>query len=275
VNDRTDGPGDGGGHRRSDVALGLSTEDLAREADRFGVSDEQVRRDHAISHVLAAVAGEFAHDVIFFGGTALSRTHLVHARLSEDIDLLALVPRTELAARLTSTVSGRLMRTHGRVSWNPGFDPHDDVQPAVLETAEGIAIKIQLLDGRGYASWPVEMRQIEQRYQDARPATLQVPTISSFAGWKTDAWCARQASRDLYDLWALAETGAIDADAVTAFVKYGPTNRPPRAFMFSKAPAPREWEEALAGQTRLEISAEDALLAVRNAWASAQGEVWD
>jgi predicted nucleotidyltransferase component of viral defense system len=30
---------------------------------------------------------EFADEVIFFGGTALSRTHLLHARRSEDIDL--------------------------------------------------------------------------------------------------------------------------------------------------------------------------------------------
>lgn len=40
MNDQTDLP---------DLPFGLSAEDLAREADRFGVSDEQVRRDHAIS----------------------------------------------------------------------------------------------------------------------------------------------------------------------------------------------------------------------------------
>lgn len=269
---RATGPG---GARRSDIAAGLSTEDLTREADRFGVSDQQVRRDHAISHVLAAVSEEFAHDVIFFGGTALSRTHLLHARLSEDIDLLALTPRTQLADRLTRTISSRLLRTLGRVSWNPRFAAHDDVQAAVLAISEDIAIKIQLLDAKGYAKWPVEMRQIEQRYRDAQPATLQVPTITSFAGWKTDAWFARRASRDLYDLWALAERDAIDTDAVSAFVKFGSTGGPPRPFMFSKAPPRSEWEEALAAQTRLEVGPEDALHAVRNAWASAQGEVWD
>ncbi|GIH03286.1 hypothetical protein Rhe02_13530 [Rhizocola hellebori] len=175
-------------------SFGLSAEDLAREADRFGVSDDQVRRDHAISHVLAAIAAQLAGDVIFFGGTALSRTHLLHARLSEDIDLLSLVPRRELADRLTKTIASQLLRTHGRVSWNPGFSPRDDVQPAVLQTSEGIAIKIQLLDGANYTRWPVEIRHLEQRYRDARPALLQVPTIASFVGWKTDAWCARVGS---------------------------------------------------------------------------------
>ena len=38
------------------MSLGLSAEDLAREVTRFGVADEQVRRDHLISHVLGADA---------------------------------------------------------------------------------------------------------------------------------------------------------------------------------------------------------------------------
>lgn len=67
--------------RRS--GFGLSQDDLEREASRFGVADEQVRRDHAISHVLAGLAASMRDDLIFFGGTALSRTHLVNARLSE------------------------------------------------------------------------------------------------------------------------------------------------------------------------------------------------
>lgn len=240
--------------------FGLSPIDLAREAERFGVSDEQVRRDHAISHVLATISDHHVEEVIFFGGTALSRTHLLHARLSEDIDLLALAPRRALASRLTRNIESSLLRTHGRVSWNPDFALNDDVYPAILETADGIAIRIQLLDGKGYSKWPVELRQIEQRYRDVGPASLRVPTISSFAGWKADAWSARQAPRDLFDLWALAERGAINADAVAAFVKHGHTGRPTDI----------EWEAALGGQTRLDVGPAEALEVVRRAWAAAQ-----
>lgn len=37
--------------------------------------------------------------VMFFGGTSLSRTHLADARLSEDIDLVALAPRSQSLPR--------------------------------------------------------------------------------------------------------------------------------------------------------------------------------
>lgn len=59
-------------------------------AERFGVARAQVRRDHLISHLLAAISHHLADDVLFFGGTALSRTFAPDGRLSEDIDLIAL-----------------------------------------------------------------------------------------------------------------------------------------------------------------------------------------
>ena len=62
---------------------------------------EQVRRDHLISHLLGAIAaGVPTNDLVFFGGTALSRSYLTDARLSEDIDLIALAPRSDVAARI-------------------------------------------------------------------------------------------------------------------------------------------------------------------------------
>lgn len=94
-------------------ATGLSLNDLHREVQRFGVAEEQVRRDHVISHVLAAISADCPDDVIFFGGTALSRTHLVKARLSEDIDLIATTARGEVLRRLVRAIEQALMRTHG------------------------------------------------------------------------------------------------------------------------------------------------------------------
>ena len=254
--------------------FGLSQADLDREAARFGVADEQVRRDHAISHILAGLSKHLRADVMFFGGTALSRTHLITARLSEDIDLIALGNRAETVERLTKAVSSALLRTHGRVSWATEFTTKD-VEPAIVETPAGIAIRIQLLAGHGYRPWPTELRDIEQRYSDAPPAKLIVPTIESFAGWKTATWHDRGAARDLYDLWAIAAGGLINRAAAALFAKHGPTGTPPREFMFTKAPSENEWLAALSAQTCLDVTATDALRVVRRAWATAVGEQWD
>lgn len=254
-------------------ASGLSLEDLRRETERFGVAEEQVRRDHLISHVLAAISVSCADDVVFFGGTALSRTHLVHARLSEDIDLLATTPRSEVLPELVRAVDRGLMRTHGRPSWRPAFTGRD-VDPAVLSVA-GLQVRIQVLRGGFYADWPVERVELEQRYSDAPRATLTVPTLASFAGWKTAAWLDRRAPRDLYDLWALAERGALDADAAELFIRFGNTGGPPRAFMFATPPTQESWVTSLGGQTALVVTADEALAAVRYSWAAALGEHWE
>ncbi|MBY0443139.1 MAG: nucleotidyl transferase AbiEii/AbiGii toxin family protein [Mycobacteriaceae bacterium] len=251
----------------------LRQEDLDREAARFGAADDQVRRDHAISHILGAISSHLRQDVIFFGGTALSRTHLVHARLSEDIDLIARGKRSQIANRLVSAINMALLRPYGRLSWSPSLTTHD-VEPAIIETATGLSIRVQLLDKHGYQPWPTELRDIEQRYQDAPPATLIVPTIESFVGWKTTAWHMRGASRDLYDLWALAQAGAITAKAADLFAKHGTTGNRPSEFIFAKAPSQEQWQASLSGQTRLEVTAAEALAVVRNAWASALGENW-
>lgn len=52
----------------------LDPDEAAAIAERFGVGRSQVRRDHLISHLLGALSEHAADQVIFFGGTALSRT---------------------------------------------------------------------------------------------------------------------------------------------------------------------------------------------------------
>jgi predicted nucleotidyltransferase component of viral defense system len=254
--------------------FGLVWEDLERETARFGVADDQVRRDHAISHILGAISNSLRDDVIFFGGTALSRTHLVHARLSEDIDMIALGNRTDATEGLVKAINSALLRTHGRPTWSPSFSTRD-VEPAIVHIPGGISIKLQLLTRRGYPAWPTERRDIEQRYQDAPPATLIVPTVESFAGWKTAAWYERRAARDLYDLWALAEIESLTPAAAALFAKHGPITGPPREFMFTHGPSEEEWQTSLSGQTRLEVTAAEALAAVRTAWSKVVGENWE
>jgi len=255
--------------------FGLQPDDLAEAMASFGVAEAQVRRDHAISHILAALSRHHGEELIFFGGTALSRTYLLDQRLSEDIDLIAVDHRDGLADVLLKEVSSALARTHGRITWSPEWSRSSDVDPAVAVTADGIAVQIQLLRGAGYEPWPTETRQIEQRYRDAPPAILRVPTLLSFAGWKTAAWMDRGAARDLYDLWALDKVGALNPESAALFARHGPTSSPPRSWMFKRAPSAVEWQAELGGQTRLKVTAAEALEAVRTGWAVAVGKDWE
>lgn len=128
-----------------------SHEEWAAVAERFGVDLEQVRRDHLISHVLAALAAGMSTDnLVFFGGTALSRTHLADARLSEDIDLVALSPRDQVALSIEAAVRRGLARSHGRPSWRPALSGTTGSQPATLVVEDTLGIQIQFLTAEGF-----------------------------------------------------------------------------------------------------------------------------
>jgi len=238
-------------------------------ASRFGVDMEQVRRDHLISHVLAAISANLScNELVFFGGTALSRTHLADARLSEDIDLIARVSRREVAEQIERAVRRGIARSHGRPNWQPRLTATTGSQPAVLSVASGTSVQVQLLAGDGY-SWPSEVVDIEQRYSDAPPARLRVLTADAFVAAKLGAWIDRGTPRDLYDLWAMSERGLIGPSALRVFIGHGPFGRPPAAWVFSRDPDEAAWTRALGHQTHLRVSAREAMVAVREAWLRA------
>lgn len=241
-------------------------------ADRFGVPSEQVERDHLVSHLLAVLAPGREDRLHFIGGTALARTHLPHGRLSEDIDLIALGGRADMAREIEALLPRALERRHGRLVWAPGLSEVRDTEGAYLRTVDGLTVKIQLLSSRNRVLWPTEVRSIEQRYADAPPASLRVPTLAAFAAGKAATWFDRRAPRDLWDLWALAELGAIDAAAAGLYRSHGPTGRPPSPELFDRAPTEAEWLAQLAGQTRLTVTARTALEVVRTAWRTASEE---
>ncbi len=249
----------------------LDPVEAAAVAEQFAVSDEQVRRDHLISHLLAALARAMPEAVIFFGGTALARTHLPHGRLSEDLDLFAVPRRTDVVGDVERLLAIGVRREYGRLEWDPPLSAVRAVDPAVLRSTDGLTIRVQLLDPSSHPAWPTERRPLIQRYTDAPPASLIVPTLPAFAASKTAAWHDRHAPRDLYDLWGLARLDALDAAAATLFAKFGPTGHPPRPWMFARPPDPNDWTVQLGGQTRIAVDPTAAITTVREAWATAVG----
>jgi predicted nucleotidyltransferase component of viral defense system len=238
-------------------------------AERFGVAPAQIRRDHLISHLLAGLSADAADKVLFFGGTALSRSFAPNGRLSEDLDLIAVDRRRDVVETVERCLVRGVRREYPGIRWQPALSAVRDVEPAVLITPDGLTVRVQLLDPAGYPAWPTTVQSLEQRYSDAPPAELTIPTRTSFAAWKTVAWFNRAASRDLFDLWSLAQSCAIDSSAAKLFARYGPTNRPPQVAMFAHAPDEAAWRRDLGAQTRLRISAAEALATVRDAWSNA------
>jgi predicted nucleotidyltransferase component of viral defense system len=235
-------------------------------AERFGVARGQVRRDHLISHLLAAISTHAADEVIFFGGTALSRTIAPHGRLSEDIDLIALGRRRDTAEKLETGLLRTTRREFPGLRWQPRLTAVRDTEPAVLTTTDGITVRLQLLRSEGYPPWPTTTASLVQRYSDTPSATLTVPTAAAFAAAKTVAWMDRAASRDLFDLWLLAQAGAISTEAAGLFTRHGPTTTPPTRALFAHPPQEPHWRRDLSGQTRLTITAHHAATIVGDTW---------
>ena len=248
----------------------LDPRERAGVAEQFGVADEQVARDHVISHLLALLSAELPEAVTFFGGTALARSHLPDGRLSEDLDLIANAPaeRSEVARAVEQLFVSGLRRSFRDVRWDPPPTAVREPGAAVLWSSAG-SVRIQLLRAAGYPPWPTEVVELVQRYADAGPARLRVPTLPAFAAWKTAAWQGRSAARDLWDLWALAGIDAIDAVAARLYVGHGPTGRPPSGWLFDRVPGEVAWRAALGGQTRLSVRAEQAAAVVAEAWRRA------
>lgn len=245
----------------------LSRSDRASIKQQFGVDDRQVERDHAISWILSALSQGVGDDIVFFGGTALARTHLPLGRLSEDIDLIARRSRDEVVMAIDVALNGYLASELGRPRISPSLSLLRNTQAATVTFPSGPQIQIQVLPSDHYPIWPIEHRSLEQRYSDVGPAMLLVPTLDAFIAWKTITFIDRRASRDLWDLAALAAHSRFTQAAADLFRAHGQFTSVPMDSTFPAAPKESAWRQELSHQTRLEITAQEARHRVLSAWA--------
>ena len=138
-----------------------------------------------------------------------------------------------------------------------------------------IQLQIQLIDGRDYSPWPRQRSEVSLRYAGLENVQLITYTPEGFAGAKTSAWCdtTRNAPRDLYDLWALAEAGLITSRAARVYKQVGPTGGYPHRWAFpSTAPSINEWYDALGHQCIPAVGPDEAYDAVVAAWETATAD---
>lgn len=234
---------------------------------------DQVERDFVISHILNALADQ-SDKFVFYGGTALSRTFLKGLRLSEDIDLLSVGRRSEVADVLHRSIL-RPERGFGRVLANPGLHQVRKDTDACVYVIGDVKVNIQLISGVDYTPWPFQLTSVSLRYGGDPHVDLTTYTAAAFVGAKTSAWTdsTRNAPRDLYDLWATASAGMITADAARTFRKYGPTNGFPRPWLFPMAP-PKvgEWYDSIGHQWLPKVGPDEAYEVVVEHWNRAVEE---
>lgn len=169
----------------------LDLHKLQETTAQFGVDESQVRRDHLISHLLAALSADLAGSVIFFGGTALARSIVPNGRLSEDVDLLAIGPRRTVAQHLTTAIPRTLRQEYPGLTWSPPPTEGRDTDPAILRSPDQVVVRIQLLNATGYPNWPTQRVNLVQRYSDVR--ALVERTVSDKCGgyvWRSARCCS-------------------------------------------------------------------------------------
>ncbi|MEA5153611.1 nucleotidyl transferase AbiEii/AbiGii toxin family protein [Raineyella sp.] len=253
------------------MAYELSEDDAAAQEQHFGVSRDQVEHDFAISHLLDAISSE-SEKFVFYGGTALSRTFLNGLRLSEDVDLLSVGPRPQAAVALDRAIRSSLEPNFGLIDAHPRLDQVKADTDACLYPIGDVQIRVQLITGSHYTPWPQQTTPVSMRYSGMPDRVMTTLTPAGFACAKLSAWCdtTRNAPRDLYDLWAMAKQGMIDAEAAGTFKRLGATGSYPTRWMFpQKAPTPTQWQDSIGHQCRPQVGPDEAYESVVEAWRTA------
>jgi predicted nucleotidyltransferase component of viral defense system len=238
----------------------LRTEELRTWVDRFGAPEEQVRRDHFISHVLASLPKNV--DLAFIGGTALCRTHLLEWRLSEDVDLLV-----DDAHRVMHDIEGAISSGLRRefpsltVQWVRERTPISGVL-----SSGTISCRLQIVPlDDSYARYPTAMAGVELRYGDLPPhVDLRCPTLAAATAMKLAAWADRAAPRDLCDLYGIVTRRSLVIEALDIVAE---AHRPVQMIDYAneRTPTYEDWQAALGHQMRELPDPKVAIVTVREA----------
>jgi predicted nucleotidyltransferase component of viral defense system len=228
----------------------IEASELDEWAERLGVATAQIRHDHLVSHLLAAISFLSVSDVAFYGGTALCRTLLDGARVSEDVDLLHADPQAVLEA-LEGTVPQVLRREFPRAAFDAPTRIHDTWTTDLI-APEGLRLRVQVTRTSSTDPWEFAHADVSLRYSDLDASVrLPIPTPDTFVAMKGLAWHDRHAPRDLFDLAGLARGGHISR--VAAELMHAKSSHGWITAEFERLPrsALRDWEAQLAHQVRM------------------------
>lgn len=238
----------------------IPNSEVRAEALRHGVPEAQIWRDWVVSHLLHGLAEvQEQTPVVFYGGTALCRTWCKDLRLSEDIDLMV-HDFPDAAEVIQAALSKAKRRVLPDLEWSQA----DTWQRTLttIATTNSRTVKVQFVEPRIREDRiPTVVAAVDLRYSDLpESVSLTVPTAEGFAAMKLMAWHQRQAPRDLYDLAALADIGALTELAVSLTQEVTSARIDARAINH-KLPGSvtKQWSDQLAHQMATVLSAKECL----------------
>lgn len=243
----------------------LSPQEERKWAEDFGVSTAAIRHDHLISHLLLALSYFPQEDLVFYGGTALTRTHLAGLRLSEDIDLQVQSPQ-DVAGELGAHLVKLLRRDFPDSVWEKAASPAGQAV-RYFRTPEDLSVRVQLVEAD--KGLPVDRQPVQLSYSGL-PATVEltVPTLVAFGAMKTMAYTDRWLPRDLVDLRGLAALGALTLEAADLLRRIWGYSIVRHDFDKVRPRTAEAWETELAHLMANVPSPEECLAPVRAAWAA-------
>lgn len=147
----------------------------AAAAQATGLSEQFVEKDYYVTEVLRIVADAYGEQVIFKGGTSLSKGWTLIDRFSEDVDLFVVPARFNPPLRGARAIDRELRTLRDRVAAHPGLELVPELGQTIggrgradhlayatrFDALPGIASTVRLEPGIQSGDHPVERRPID------------------------------------------------------------------------------------------------------------------
>ncbi|MEA3355724.1 MAG: nucleotidyl transferase AbiEii/AbiGii toxin family protein [Candidatus Bipolaricaulota bacterium] len=187
--------------------------ELKRLAGKEKIPLGALEKDYVISILLEVISSlPYSSSLIFKGGTCIKKIYFPDARFSVDLDFSCLEDVTyKLAANLKSSLANKRIRD---VGFNDVVEEErrgDSVRLGVKYhdvNGHPTSIKIDLSLREKPLKLPKPREVLNLHYSDIPACTIMALSLDEILAEKVRAVIARQAPRDIYDIWYLLRKGA-------------------------------------------------------------------
>lgn len=203
----------------------MRKDELKRLAGKEKIPLGTVERDYVISILLEIISRLPCSDsLIFKGGTCIKKIYFPDARFSVDLDFSCLGDVThELLANLKSSLAGRSIRDVEFIDVVEEERRGDSVRLGVKYNdvnGHPTSVKIDLSLREKLLKPPKPREVLNSYYSDIPAYEIMALSLDEILAEKVRAVIAREAPRDIYDIWYLLRKGAkFDLEVVNKKLK--------------------------------------------------------